>query len=117
MTSNVTTKILKRVSNIEYSSNDVFVKYDFENLYLSLYLEPTCLAFYRFLLENVPNAHLITPLLRELTHLICYNLYFTFRGRIFEQMKGVPIGSPIAGILAEIVLRSIGAKCTNFNQT
>lgn len=76
--------------------------YDFEALYPSLCLEPVCLLFYRFLMENLPPEQADASLIREVAYLICYGFYFTFRGKIFKQVHGVPIGSPIAGMLAEI---------------
>lgn len=38
---------------------------------------------------------------------ICYGSYFKFKDKIYEQTSGVPIGSLLAGILAEIILRKV----------
>lgn len=85
----------------------MFVKYDFENLFPSLRLEPVCLMFSRFLLENLPDSQHSALLLRDIVHTICYDSYFTFKGAFYQQLKGVPIGSPIAGVLAELTLRNL----------
>ncbi|VDL97729.1 unnamed protein product [Schistocephalus solidus] len=34
----------------------------------------------------------------------CLKLYFKFDGKIYEQVKGTPMGSPITGLIAEAVL-------------
>lgn len=74
-------------------------------LYPSLKLEPVCLNFYRFLLENIPQASTFSNLLCEIMHLICHESYFSFQGKLYKQNVGVLIGSPMAGPLAEITLR------------
>ncbi|BHF57560.1 hypothetical protein SprV_0100050200 [Sparganum proliferum] len=33
--------------------------------------------------------------------------YFTFNGAIYEQVKGTPVGSPIAGFIAEAVIQRL----------
>ncbi|XP_023213744.1 uncharacterized protein LOC111639639 [Centruroides sculpturatus] len=43
----------------------------------------------------------------ELAHLICYNSFFQFNGITYGQGRGVPMGSPIAGDLCEIVVRQL----------
>ncbi|BHF61137.1 hypothetical protein SprV_0100410800 [Sparganum proliferum] len=37
----------------------------------------------------------------------CLKTYFTFDGTIYEQAKGMPIGSPISGLRAEAVLQRL----------
>lgn len=58
-------------------------------------------------MEHLPTQHDIGYLLRDIAYLICHNSYFTFRNKIYKQTRGVPIGSPIAGVLAEILLREV----------
>ncbi len=35
---------------------------------------------------------------------LCMKTFFTFQGQPYEQIKGTPMGSPISGYIAEIVL-------------
>ncbi|BHF62760.1 hypothetical protein SprV_0200574600 [Sparganum proliferum] len=37
----------------------------------------------------------------------CLRTYFTFDGIIYEQVKGTPMGSPISGLIAEVVLQRL----------
>ncbi|VDL98058.1 unnamed protein product [Schistocephalus solidus] len=37
----------------------------------------------------------------------CKKTYFTFAGETFEQIKGTPMGSPISGLVAELVLQEL----------
>ncbi|XP_015679927.1 uncharacterized protein LOC107295141 [Protobothrops mucrosquamatus] len=41
---------------------------------------------------------------------LCLKTHFTFQGTIYEQIKGTPMGSPILGIIAEVVLQCLEAK-------
>nr|VZI39022.1 unnamed protein product [Spirometra erinaceieuropaei] len=38
---------------------------------------------------------------------LCLRTYFTFDGKIYEQVKGTPMGSPISGFIAEAVLQRL----------
>ncbi|BHF76602.1 hypothetical protein SprV_0501970100 [Sparganum proliferum] len=37
----------------------------------------------------------------------CLKTYFTFGGQMYEQIKGTPMGSPISGLIAEVVLQRV----------
>ncbi len=38
---------------------------------------------------------------------LCMKTFFTFQGQPYEQIKGIPMGSPISGYIAEIVLQKL----------
>lgn len=97
---------LERLRRIRLADDEVMTVFDFE-LYPSLNLNATCLLFYRFLLEHTPIEHQDLALLRDIAYLICHESYFEFRGMFYKQLEGVPIGSPMAGVLAEIVVREV----------
>lgn len=78
--------------------------YNFEALYSSIKLEPACILLYHLLLENILEE--ADPvILRDLCHLLIHEAYFEFNGEYFKQAAGVSIGSPLAGVLAELVVR------------
>ncbi|BHF63011.1 hypothetical protein SprV_0200600000 [Sparganum proliferum] len=52
--------------------------------------------------ENRPGHVQVLQLLK-----FCLKTYFTFDGTIYEQVKGTPIGSPISGFIAEVVLQRL----------
>ncbi|BHF66505.1 hypothetical protein SprV_0200952300 [Sparganum proliferum] len=47
--------------------------------------------------------------LAQILHLLkhCLRTYFTFDGKIYKQVKGTPMGSPISGFIAEAVLQRL----------
>lgn len=62
---------------------------DFESLYLSLNLSATCLLFYWFLIDHMPEENQDLALLRDIAHLICHNSFFEFKGIFYKQVQGV----------------------------
>lgn len=80
---------------------------NFESLYPSLNLNAACIIFYRFLLKHTQEEERSPKVLRELAHLICHDSYFEFEGMFYQQKQGVPIGIPMAGVLAEIIVREV----------
>ncbi|VDL94043.1 unnamed protein product [Schistocephalus solidus] len=44
----------------------------------------------------------------------CLRTYFTFNDRVYEQIKGTPMGSPICGYLAEAILRELYTRVFQF---
>ncbi|BHF61182.1 hypothetical protein SprV_0100415400 [Sparganum proliferum] len=51
--------------------------------------------------NSLGHAQIIQPLK------FCPKTYFTFDGTIYEQVKGTPMGSPISGLIAEVVLQRL----------
>ena len=43
----------------------------------------------------------------ELLHVILKNTYFTFESKIFHQIKGLPMGSPLSGLMAILFMDNI----------
>ncbi|XP_023241288.1 uncharacterized protein LOC111639623 [Centruroides sculpturatus] len=52
--------------------------------------------------------------LREALLFISENNYFQFRGQIYLQQQGVPMGSPLSAVLAELIMRNIEFKMFKF---
>ena len=57
------------------------------------------------------NIHSIGGIPRSdvcnLLHVVLSNTYFTFEKRIFQQIKGLPMGSPLSGLMAIIFMDNI----------
>lgn len=92
---------------IDLEGSETFTTFDFEKLYSSLNIAPVCLCLYRFLLTNLQMDQASPELCRDLADLLCNNSFYRFKDKYYIQTKGVPIGSPLAGELAELVIRSI----------
>ncbi|XP_067133444.1 uncharacterized protein [Centruroides vittatus] len=82
---------------------------DFKSLYPSFLLPPAFCAIRDLLFKIVADANLYQQIL-EMAHLLCYNSFFQFRGTVYKQGRGVPMGSPVAGDLCELVIWQLEEK-------
>ncbi|BHF62483.1 hypothetical protein SprV_0301040100 [Sparganum proliferum] len=114
LTSNAATTVcsaaqfLERLKGIRLSEDEVMVSFDVTALFTSI---PQCLAVqtvsdlleckYDETDESVKRTHLI-QLMK-----FCLKTFFTFEGRMYEQTKGTPMGSPLSGFIAEAVLQRV----------
>lgn len=85
--------------------NESYSILDYESLHPLIKLAPAALMLYRFLLQHLPESSCDPRTIRDICHLITYNSYFMFQGQYYLQTTGVPIGGPIAGVMAELVVR------------
>ncbi|BHF74062.1 hypothetical protein SprV_0401714600 [Sparganum proliferum] len=114
LTSNAATTVcsaaqfLERLKGIGISEDKVMVSFDVIAFFNSI---PQCLAVktVRQLLEckydetgeSVKRKHFI-PLLK-----FCLKTFLNFEGRVYEQIRGTPIGSPLSRFIAEAVLQKV----------
>ncbi|XP_023233804.1 uncharacterized protein LOC111633468 [Centruroides sculpturatus] len=80
---------------------------DFKAMYPSVKLEPCFCHLRDFLLGNVKNAVKLRKQILELAHLATFSSLFAFDGTAYSQLRGVPMGSPVSGLLCEMVIRSL----------
>lgn len=85
---------------------EILTVYDFKALYPSIKQEPACLLLYRFFLKHLPEDQCDLSVIRSICHLIVHESYFVFDHKFYIQTSGVPIGSPLAGVLAELIIRN-----------
>ncbi|BHF67439.1 hypothetical protein SprV_0301046500 [Sparganum proliferum] len=102
------TQFLERLKHLKLESDESMVSFDVVSLFTSI---PQQLAIdvVRQLLADRYNER-DNPLKTEhpmelLRH--CLKTYLTFGGQMYEQIKGTPMGSPISGLIAEVVLQRI----------
>ncbi|BHF66784.1 hypothetical protein SprV_0200980600 [Sparganum proliferum] len=102
------TQFLERLKHLKLEPDESMVSFDVVSLFTSI---PQQLAIdvVRQLLADRYNERdnlLKTEHLMELLR-YCLKTYFTFGGQMYEQIKGTPMGSPISGLIAEVVLQRI----------
>lgn len=85
--------------------NESYSILDYESLYPSIKLAPAALMLYHFIMQHLPESECSSPMIRNICHLITYNSYFMFHNQYYLQTTGVPIGNPLAGIMAELIVR------------
>nr|VZI30325.1 unnamed protein product [Spirometra erinaceieuropaei] len=107
-TVNSSTQFLEKLKGVSLLSSDIMVSFDVTSIFTSI---PQDLAVETIELllrkkydktENRLRHAQIIQLLK-----FCLKTYFMFGGTIYEQMKGTPMGSPITGLIAELVLQRL----------
>ncbi|XP_023212046.1 uncharacterized protein LOC111614906 [Centruroides sculpturatus] len=80
---------------------------DFESMYPSMNLTSCFNTLVEFMVQHNPGLTAYMEDLNILADLMCYQSFFTFNGTVYKQRKGVPMGSPMSGLLCELVVRQL----------
>jgi hypothetical protein len=99
------TYFVEKIINIHLDSNDILVSFDVESLFTNIPIDETCNIFNN---EYEP-ADYILELFKHCTK----NTFFSFKGDIYKQIKGAPMGSPLSPLLAEIFMIWFERKAIN----
>ncbi|BHF72251.1 hypothetical protein SprV_0401531500 [Sparganum proliferum] len=100
------TQFLEKLKGVSLLPSDVMVSFDVTSLFTSIPQDLAVMTIELLLREKYdetenPLGHAqIIQLLK-----FCLKTYFTSDGTIYEQVKGMPMGSPISGLIAEAVLQ------------
>ena len=87
-------------------SNSTLASFDITNLYTNVPIKETIQTLEQLLRQNnTPETHIQEII--TLTKLITEQNYFTYNNKTYTQTEGLPMGSPISGILAEIYIHNI----------
>ncbi|BHF70423.1 hypothetical protein SprV_0301347300 [Sparganum proliferum] len=89
-------------------SDEIMVSFDVTSLFTSI---PPNLAR-EVLRKRLEEAYDETQKALKIEHLMrlfefCQQTFFTFAGETYEQIKGTPIGSPVSGLVAALVLQEL----------
>ena len=99
-------QIVNQLKELKMSENLRFIGFDIENLYPSIPLDETI-----EIAINLINKHKFTSISKEnlkiLFEFCTKRLSFQFEGKYYQQQNGVPMGSPLAPILAETFLQTL----------
>ncbi|XP_067121286.1 uncharacterized protein [Centruroides vittatus] len=87
--------------------DEVATVLDYESVYPSVMIESCVETLLNFVCNNKPQLLNYTQDLEELASLVCHQSCFTFCGQMYRQKRGVPMGSPLSGILCELVVRRL----------
>ncbi|BHF84944.1 hypothetical protein SprV_1002809800 [Sparganum proliferum] len=101
-------QFLERIKHLKLEPDESMVSFDVVSLFTSIPQQLAIDVVDQLLAECYEERD--KPLKSE--HLLellryCLKTYFTFGGQMYEQIKGTPMGSPLSGLIAEVVLRRI----------
>nr|VZI02843.1 unnamed protein product [Spirometra erinaceieuropaei] len=95
---------LQRIEGFKVSPDENILSFDVVALFSSIPHDLAIESVAQRLRDNpidLPTHHVL-----ELLKL-CLNNYCQFDGKYYQQVKGTPMGSPISGLLAELVLQRL----------
>nr|VZH94586.1 unnamed protein product [Spirometra erinaceieuropaei] len=103
-----TAQLLERLKGMRLSEDEVSVSCEVTSSfflipqYISIELASEMLeSKYEETGESVKRRHFIQ--LQQ----FCLKAFFTFEGRVYEQIKETPMGSPLSGFITEAVLQKV----------
>ncbi|XP_067136877.1 uncharacterized protein [Centruroides vittatus] len=99
--------VVNEIQDLILMDNEVGTVMDYESLYPSIKIESCKVALLDFMHSKSPGLANYSNDLIELANLVCYESFFAFNGRQYKQKRGVPMGSPMSGLLCELVLRRL----------
>ncbi|XP_067134994.1 uncharacterized protein [Centruroides vittatus] len=99
--------VVNDLQNISLVEEEIASVMDFENLYPSIKLDACFQALVDTLSTLDTRVTAYPEDMKLLADLICYHSVFAFDGKIYKQKKGVPMGSPMSGLLCELVIRKL----------
>ena len=85
------------------------VSFDVTALFTSINLDLAKETLHEILPENFKSGKLTKFSICKLINL-CLITHFEFNGTLYEQLKGTPMGSPISGFIAEIIMQKLEQK-------
>ncbi|BHF57728.1 hypothetical protein SprV_0100067300 [Sparganum proliferum] len=101
-------QFLERIKHLKLKPDESMASFDVVSLFTSIPQQLAIDVVDQLLAERYEERD--KPLKSE--HLLellryCLKTYFTFGGQMYEQIKGTPMGSPITGLIAEVVLQRV----------
>ncbi|BHF72004.1 hypothetical protein SprV_0401506700 [Sparganum proliferum] len=95
---------LQKIQGLEVSPDECIISFDVVALFSSIPHDLAIDSAARCLEQSpigIPTEHVLDMLK------LCLNNYCQFDGKYYQQVKGTPMGSPISGLLAELVLQRL----------
>ena len=108
-----TKDFVQQLKTIKLSPQECITSYDVKALFTSVPIGPA-IKITKQLLEDDQELQNRTSM--TVQHIICLlelclkNTYFIFQGRLYEQVEGAAMGSPIGPILANLYMEALEAK-------
>jgi len=91
------------LTHLKIKENHKLITYNIQDLYDNIPIKET-LEIIQSMLSECNNTQ-ETEQIITLTKLVLSQNYFTFQNKIYESQEGLPFGSPISNLIAEIFLQ------------
>ena len=105
---NDTMEFNSKLSNTELYDDEVLVSFDFVSLFPSIPVN-LALEIIKKKWEKI-SAHTNIPqdlFITILSFCIKDNRYFEYKDKVYEQLKGMPMGSPLSPVIVDIIMEEL----------
>ena len=111
----------EEIQNLVIDQNDILVSFDVTSLFTNVPLQETIETIAeKALVDNwfnvTHNLNITKPDLVQLLEVATMNQLFQFDGKLYEQIDGVAMGSPLGPLMANAFLCSIEEKLEQDNK-
>ena len=103
---------IQSIEGTQLKPEECMMSFDVESLFTSVPIEPA-IAIIKKLLEDKSLHQRTNMTVNQISCLLEFCLkttYFAFQGKIFEQVKGAAMGSPISPIVANLFMEDLEIK-------
>lgn len=104
--------LINDINKVKYSDTHIMVSFDVVNLYSSIPIQETTAIIKTYLENNMYEPNEICTIM-EIINVVIEQNFFMFDNKIYKMEDGLPMGSPISAIMAEIFMNSFELKINN----
>ena len=107
---------LKQLEDIKLGPDHIIMSYDVKALFTSVPIKPAMKIIQKLLEEDLTLPQRTTMTVNNITCLLEFCLtstYFTFQKKIYEQVEGAAMGSPISPIEANLYMEDFEMRALN----
>ncbi|XP_067121267.1 uncharacterized protein [Centruroides vittatus] len=104
------TVVVKELQDITLMDEEVGAILDYESMYPFVKIESCLEALMESLFKVNPGLLHHRDDVLEMANLVCCESFFGFEGHTYKQNRGVPMGSPMSGLLCKLVVKKIEEK-------
>ena len=104
---------IQRIEGIQQKPEEFMMSFDVEALFTSVPIEPAIAIIKKLLEEDKNLCQRTTITVKQISCLLEFYLtttYFTFQGKMFEQVKGAAMGSSISPIVVNLFMEDLETK-------
>ena len=107
---------MEHLKGIQLDPDEVLVSYDVRALFTSVPIQPALEVIEKLLKEYIGLQNRTTMSTKHIMDLLEFclrSIYFTYRGKYYEQVEGAAMGSPISPIVANLYMERFELRALN----
>ena len=100
-------QFLEKIKNVTIREDEIMVSFDVTALFTSIDLNLAKETIADLLPEQLRPGQTLTKTSTCALLDLCLQTYFKFDGKLYQQIRGTPMGSPVSGLIAEAVMQRL----------